>query len=668
MPRTRIDNPRTRINNKGEGDCMYYSYGISLMYYLRAKASKVITGSVFNNLGLKDEDIKTLNDLLKQKKNFSSGDLGTIQNILGPILRNVNAEATKKEFKADPISTSLYTAAIEGLENSFKKSLGNDYSFIKSDFTDPLITQAEIFSAANLGTKKAMDDFAIRNSADVKAKFTERLPIVLAAKQAEKLCAIIKIDIDPSRMSTDDLETFLQKKSPQLSLKGSPAIITYNGDHYFAAQDGERNIRKITTNKGIPNEYAIKPEKINELSALTSKMTSSSEPFVFEMADEAQLKSIQNITNRKTGPLSILEEKYIKQNLITSIISEKTLKFFSENEDFWLNKYISHLKKRFIVWGTVDDLNRLHSSVCGERKETDALGKIVFNQDCDISLGINNPSSEYINYRGEPDIVLCNENNRHWTSLIADSHLADDSTLSSNTSSDATKEEDRIFTSKLQECEKLIYSLREKDKGFDNKYKDIINQIATQLDKADVNSLGEIANILKDIERGMSDTRNITELTITPTTKDFLDVIIERNNDELIQFKDKYKFSDDSEVYKKLELLVSSLNFAIMIYKNSNKDGHAKVTLIKEYSIIIDTNILEVKKLPEIKNEAWVFVAVKKLIEVFCDILSNFSSFFKGRAFTQTNQVEHFKNKIEDIKAQLEKSSIDEHKPDSPSR
>lgn len=36
------------VDNSGRGNCMYYAYSISLMYYLRAKNAPDTTENIFN--------------------------------------------------------------------------------------------------------------------------------------------------------------------------------------------------------------------------------------------------------------------------------------------------------------------------------------------------------------------------------------------------------------------------------------------------------------------------------------------------------------------------------------------------------------------------------------------------------------------------------------------
>ena len=648
--------PRNHIDNQGRGDCMYYAYSISLMYYLRAKASPDITESVFNNLGLRAQDKKALNDLLLQAKPFSESDLKKIQDILAPLTRQISAEAAQKEFKKAPESTGVYAAASYGLIHFFQNKLGGEYSFLNNNFDNPDFTNAEIFKVPKI--MEAMKDFAERNANEIKATFNQKIANVLAEKQAKKLFCIIKIDTDPSKMSTKDLEEYLKRKEPPFSLNGSPAIITYKGINYFADQEGDLDIREISKVKA----FEINQDKLDFLKSLTKTVIASKDAFSFAMANETELSLIQKITNHKTGKLSKVEIDYFKKDYLTDIIKNKTVAFFRENSDSWLNKYISHLNTRFSVWGTEEDLFRLHAIVQGERNERDASGRVIVHFDQKITLGIQEYSIPKYFYL-EPDIILRNKGNIHWTSLITDhqlnlskqlpAHLSTTTASLSSTSIITDKSstgKDGTFAEKLQECEKLIESLRYK---VEDTERVIINEIASKLDAADDDSLEVIFNLLKQFSVGRIPKSDSTD-------SDRFDRIIESNTLELKLFQRKYKFSDNSEVYINLQALVGNLNLAIEDYKKSNRDGHAKKILLDRYSSIFSTEIAKIRKLPEIINEPWIKVAVKKLLQVFCDILSVFSPYFKGSAFTKSTQVDHFKSKIDDIKHKLPKDDLED--------
>ena len=318
------------------------------------------------------------------------------------------------------------------------------------------------------------------------------------------------------------------------------------------------------------------------------------------------------------------------------------------------------------MWGTEEDLFRLHAIVQGERNERDASGRVIVHFDQKITLGIQEYSIPKYFYL-EPDIILRNKGNIHWTSLITDhqlnlskqlpAHLSTTTASLSSTSIITDKSstgKDGTFAEKLQECEKLIESLRYK---VEDTERVIINEIASKLDAADDDSLEVIFNLLKQFSVGRIPKSDSTD-------SDRFDRIIESNTLELKLFQRKYKFSDNSEVYINLQALVGNLNLAIEDYKKSNRDGHAKKILLDRYSSIFSTEIAKIRKLPEIINEPWIKVAVKKLLQVFCDILSVFSPYFKGSAFTKSTQVDHFKSKIDDIKDKLPEVGVEEELED----
>ncbi len=79
------------VNNLSDGNCMYYAYGISMMYYLKSLSEPVRsqhTAYVFNRLDLDLPEQQLLTSILNTVGNdFSSQQLNTIQEILGPAAR-----------------------------------------------------------------------------------------------------------------------------------------------------------------------------------------------------------------------------------------------------------------------------------------------------------------------------------------------------------------------------------------------------------------------------------------------------------------------------------------------------------------------------------------------------------------------------------------------------
>lgn len=149
------------VNNSGLGNCMYYAYGISLMYFLRSKNNSKITETIFNKLGLEQEHKTLLTNLLNKPphQEFTKEEIQCIiEPILGTATRNLAAEHTRNEFKQSPQATSLFTAAKYGLEYQFKRaSKANNLVFsklISHEFNNKNYTEAEIYRVE--GMEKAM--------------------------------------------------------------------------------------------------------------------------------------------------------------------------------------------------------------------------------------------------------------------------------------------------------------------------------------------------------------------------------------------------------------------------------------------------------------------------------------------------------------------------------
>ncbi|HHF7374981.1 hypothetical protein [Legionella bozemanae] len=154
------------VDNSGKGNCMYYAYSISLMYYLRAKNAPDITENIFNKLKLKEDEKILLRTLLSKNPNyqFTSREIKTIiEPILGKATRDLAAEYTVREFKLSPHDSPLFTSAKYGLEFCFRQALlenGSElHELIDHGFTNPDYTAAEIYKMS--GTDRAMTEHAI---------------------------------------------------------------------------------------------------------------------------------------------------------------------------------------------------------------------------------------------------------------------------------------------------------------------------------------------------------------------------------------------------------------------------------------------------------------------------------------------------------------------------
>lgn len=154
------------VDNSGEGNCMYYAYSISLMYFLRAKNSPDVTENIFNTLNLKEDEKVLLRGLLSKDREFSSSEIKRIiEPILGKATRNLAAEYTKKEFKSSPIDSPLFSSAHYGLEYCFKCSMrikdknSEMISLIDHEFDNQDYTEAEIYKVE--GMDMEMQNYSI---------------------------------------------------------------------------------------------------------------------------------------------------------------------------------------------------------------------------------------------------------------------------------------------------------------------------------------------------------------------------------------------------------------------------------------------------------------------------------------------------------------------------
>ncbi|KTD42279.1 hypothetical protein [Legionella parisiensis] len=164
------------VDNSGDGNCMYYAYSISLMYFLRTKYTLHVTEDIFNKLKLKEDDKGSLRTLLSKEveQEFTSDEIKTvIEPILGRATRDLAAEHTKYEFKMSPQDTPLFSAAKYGLEYCFKLQFEPKHTelaqLINHAFTDDDYTEAEIYQVS--GIKTAMDEFANARFLQVKEEF-----------------------------------------------------------------------------------------------------------------------------------------------------------------------------------------------------------------------------------------------------------------------------------------------------------------------------------------------------------------------------------------------------------------------------------------------------------------------------------------------------------------
>ena len=164
------------IDNKGRGNCMYYAYAISLMYYLRAQKDDTVH-KILRRLDLTPDHHQDILAILARSKNlntpFSTHDNTTIQDILGSACRGLASRAVRKEFIAKPEDTAVYSAAAYQFFQHFSKTLPPRYSQYIERRSDILgnYGKAEIFKVP--GMRHSMAEYAKRVSKEVEKEFNE---------------------------------------------------------------------------------------------------------------------------------------------------------------------------------------------------------------------------------------------------------------------------------------------------------------------------------------------------------------------------------------------------------------------------------------------------------------------------------------------------------------
>lgn len=110
-------------------------------------------------------------------------------------------------------------------------------------------------------------------------------------------------------------------------------------------------------------------------------------------------------------------DKTKKRLCLEEIISQYTIKFFTDEGKKPLKAYEAHLSTDS-QWGTEESLVRLHESLQGETRERDNSGAVSIKYDTPMTLHIYRQGRLGYETSKEPDIVLNNSFNVHWTSLV----------------------------------------------------------------------------------------------------------------------------------------------------------------------------------------------------------------------------------------------------------
>ncbi len=141
------------VDNSGQGNCMYYAYSISLMYFLLKKRDALLADKIFVRLELNSASKEKLLALLDNKEltRFTLSQIRhIIEPILGPATRKIAAEQLKQKFIENPKDTSLFSSLNYGMVYLLGKELEKRQSPLAdliqdNDFNMPDYTLAEIY-------------------------------------------------------------------------------------------------------------------------------------------------------------------------------------------------------------------------------------------------------------------------------------------------------------------------------------------------------------------------------------------------------------------------------------------------------------------------------------------------------------------------------------------
>ncbi len=164
-----------RVNNGSDGNCLYYSYGISLMYFLRQKNDSAITQRPFDKLKLSSSNQARLNKLMTDTsgRKFTRSEIRTIERITCKPIKQLMTDRTEQEYLNDPDSSNLVTSTTYGLEYYFKRVCRREHAdfarLITNNFTNRDYTEAEIYRVR--GIKAELRKYAEKISESVREEF-----------------------------------------------------------------------------------------------------------------------------------------------------------------------------------------------------------------------------------------------------------------------------------------------------------------------------------------------------------------------------------------------------------------------------------------------------------------------------------------------------------------
>ncbi len=187
----------TFVQNNGRGNCMYYAYGISLMYYLRNQEADT-RDKIFKRLLLDDIKIEQLLALLNKGNalsQFTGSEInGIIEPILGSACRNLAAENTKKELLADHLSSEIIAASAWKMNCLLKAKIPNHdlKALIETSQRGNTFSGAEIFKVN--GMDLAMQQYSERIKDEIVLDYNQAVTDGVDQSQIKKHMENIILD------------------------------------------------------------------------------------------------------------------------------------------------------------------------------------------------------------------------------------------------------------------------------------------------------------------------------------------------------------------------------------------------------------------------------------------------------------------------------------------
>ncbi|RUR12329.1 hypothetical protein [Legionella sp. km772] len=465
--------PREKVDNSGKGNCMYYAYSISLMYFLLNKRNPEFAEQIFTKLELSELQKKQLHALLKnpQKLHFSAEQIATIiEPILGEATRRMAALQVKEELLHKPKRSSLLTAINYGLLYLFRLELEKNQSplavlFEDQEFNLPDYTEAEIYKVFNIRKPDSelhqhmakhyptiIDRYFAEWSTQAEKIYQEKLALLKRKiiEEYEVQQQFIKDLLQEGKLDFPQVinkfvsqwDLFLQKTYEEsdktlskIDLAKKPEL-RYQFLHRLLPK---KELSFIEAKAQYPQEWEAYVAKIVKEEIFTQEEIQAhilhQRLFCKEIIQNKTLPFKEVIKDHQTAWLALIEKLYQDQKdsirkdelsvtpfyhnaFLSNLVFETASQFFTANNNLNINKYIAHLDTN-TVWGSEETLINLHDYLQGRQEYPNGNDgvDIVYDNEMLLEIYHNGVPSSGSQLR-RPDLLLNNLGRFHWVSLV----------------------------------------------------------------------------------------------------------------------------------------------------------------------------------------------------------------------------------------------------------